>query len=778
MRNKKTVSILLITFVSIIILMGVSLIWYFGFLEESIEELHYEEAITDNDEIADNAVAFLDAKINEEITTLINVEVAHHLLLNDEETILDDHYYKQLEENSEYIRRIEILNLEGDILYSTIPEENRVGINISNYYLFDPLTDIHKLSIGSLRYNSLYNELSIEVAYSGEEVIVYGLISIEFFKIYGEEFKQSFSDKDMMILNNSGKFLYDSKNEQHLIQNYYSDYDELITSIEELESSFFTINGVTSVVSMSSININDWKIIIYESEDSVMATNTISHEYYTSVLIGISSIFTVMLLLLAYILFNDYRRLIRGFQGVTQGIYGADLYPSRIYEINVLRNGFNEMKNKLRQSTTRLEFLAYHDHLTGLPTNNKAIEDFETFKEFESVSILYIDIKRFEVINDNYGYDFGDTFLQFVSSVLSNYLDKLYRVQSDEFIGFLFNKSKSETFNIINKFNLILSQGIEIEDIVIPINLSTGVARYPDHGNQYQDLLKKAIIAAHEVKTIPNQNSLSYDEAESEKYKRRSKIEVTISKALLNNEFSVVYQPIINPFDNTIRGFESLSRWTNEELGTVTPDEFIPILEKTQRISILDLQVIEKSIILIKKINKLYDTNFITSVNVSVDTIMNSKFAATIDSLLSTYNFNPELLELEITESTFVQDFDAITDKMKYLRKKGVKFSEDDFGDAYSSLTYLTRLEIDTLKISKNFLSTILSSNESKVLVETILDLAKKMNYDTIVEGIEDKETLKLFKELGCNFVQGYLFYRPLTEKKLLELIKTKIRGD
>ena len=153
---------------------------------------------------------------------------------------------------------------------------------------------------------------------------------------------------------------------------------------------------------------------------------------------------------------------------------------------------------------------------------------------------------------------------------------------------------------------------------------------------------------------------------------------------------------------------------------------------------------------------------------------MKENFTTMIDDALEKFNYDPTLLELEITESSIIKDFEAVTKKMDYLKSKGVKFSEDDFGDGFSSLTYLTRLNIDTLKISRNFLLSILNNVKNRVLVQTIITLSKRLGFYTIVEGVEDQETYELFKDYGCDYVQGYLFYRPMEEQKLLELVKNK----
>lgn len=769
---KKKLSFLSLVAIVFILMIISSYVIYFVVLDKTIDEVFYDQAYIENNEIANSAVDFLDAKIGQEIDTIIGIEVAHHNLIGVENQVFDREYYETLISNSEYIRRIEVLNLSRDVIYSSDDLSNRVGINISDYYLFDDLVDIHKLAIGKVVYTPHIDELTVEVAYSGEDCIITGLISIDFFREYGDSYKNSFSDKEVMILNAQGKYIYDSYGDQHLIQNYYSDFYELVQNDNANELYIYEINGHDCIVNIEHLNINDWVLVVYESTDSALSLNVMTNNYYSTIIV---ITFVLSLSIMGYIfswVLKDYRLMIRIIGNVSDGIFGDDMKDSKIRELSVLRSGFNKMKNKLRESTSKLEYLAYHDELTGLSTKNKAVVEFKEIRDHsESIAFLYIDINRFEVFNENYGYEFGDSALQYVSTILKSYLDKLYRVQSDEFLGLLLDKSKEEIEEIVEKINSIIAKGIEKNTTVVDIKLNMGISIYPENGLEFDELIQKSILATREVKSKSGDKVMFFNDAHTDRYLRQSNIELRIKQALENDEFNVVYQPIVSAETGEVKRFEALSRWKSPELGVVGPYEFIPILERNHDISMLDKLVISKTM----KFNKLLTTKhhkkLIACVNVSVETIMRPDFIDFIDDQLKQLDYDPTQLEIEITESTIIKDFEGITKKMKYLRAKGVRFSEDDFGDGYSSFTYLTKLEIDTLKISRGFLLNVLENKESIVLINTILYLAKKLNFTTVVEGVEDEEALTLFKERGCDFIQGYLFYKPMPENELIEIV-------
>lgn len=768
-KRKINISVLVIlTFFTSLLITFLS---YRFIFQTKVDNTFFDEAYESNQEIVSSAANFFDAKMDEEISSIIGVEVAHHNIV-DEGVLFDENYYLTILSQQDYLDRIDVLSTDYEVLYSTNEDDNRVGLNLSEYYLFENIIDYHQLQVGKIVYNTKTDSLSLEVAYSGEDVVIVGLISIDFFKLYGDDFQSSFKDKELMILSNKGQYIYDSKNNYHLIQAYNYEMDKQILAAEN--SEIIEIDGEEVIIATDTLEHNDWKIIVYESADSALVNHSVVRNYYlySTLFIFFSSIglSTLLFALIHYSL----RGLVHQMNLIKDGNFNIDVKETRIKELDNLITGFDSMKNEIQKNNKRLEFIAYHDELTGLGNRFKGEIDFEKMNKDEIIIFYYIDVNRFDVINENYGYQIGDKVLMELTSKLKEHFKQVYRMQSDEFLCIEYKKDLTDCIQVFEEVRDDISKGINVEDYKITLELQSGMAQFPLHDSNYANLVQSARIALNEVKLTNNKNYLCFSDIKEKNYLRISKIELLIKEALINKEFSTVYQPVIDMKTEKIRGFEALSRWESKELGVIRPDEFIPILEKLNQVHVLDELVLNRSIQLAKYIHDNVGEKIICSVNMSVETIMREDFTDIIDEAIDKYDFNPKYIELEITESTIVKDFKSIQAKMSYLRNKGVKFSEDDFGDAYSSLTYLTRLDIDTLKISRNFLNSILDSVESRVLVQTIVDLSHKLGFFTIVEGIENKKTFELFKEFDCDYCQGYYFYKPMKDLKLIDIIKDK----
>lgn len=770
MKQRK-VPIIVLLVLTILIAVSISISIYFGVIRSKVDDLYFEEAYVDNQEITNNASLYFESKINEQISVIRGVEVAHHNIANND-GIFDATYYETVIDHNEYIKSLEIFNNSGTILYSSLENENRLGINISNNALVSMIDDIHQLYIGSVVFNQTFNSLCLEVIYSGEDYSVFSLISVSYFQVYGEEFKDSFNGKEIMILDANGKFLYDSYNDHHLIQKRFNEFDSLIDSNNETYQAT-TVNNIESIVSYDHIDLIDGYIVIYESVDSSLSISTIMNGYYTIIMFIIIFIFVSLLVLMFYRFNLELILIISNFGIIGTGNFDEQLKDSAIKEFSILRHSFNDTSVKIKSLNDSLEYVAYHDQLTTLPSRNKAELDFKKLNS-TSVAFIYFDIERFTLINENYGFDVGNEILKDVALLLESFTEYVYRIEGDEYLVMTQYKSFDEIELLISLIQEKVKKGFTVQAYKIFITFKVGVSTFPDLGTNFASLLQNSITPLHFYKKDQIVDYLMYDQELSEKYSRLSKVELLLNSTNISKEFLTVYQPIIDVKTEQIRGFEALSRWSNKELGVISPAEFIPILEKTRRIHIIDSKVLDDTLKLAKFIDKEYGVQLTASVNMSVHTIMRNDFIKMVDSALDRFDYDPSLLELEITESAFIEDFDALSSKMDYFKSKGVKFSEDDFGEAYSSLTYLTKLNIDTLKISRMFLSSILDSVESRILVQTIVGLSKSLGFSTIVEGVEDIETLNLFKKYGCDYVQGYYFYKPMKESALIRLFDTK----
>lgn len=390
-------------------------------------------------------------------------------------------------------------------------------------------------------------------------------------------------------------------------------------------------------------------------------------------------------------------------------------------------------------------------------------------------ALIHINIDNFKTLNYNLGNVFGDCVLKVFSQAINELaygIGELGRLGGDDFglIIHQFNYIK-EIEEVCNKIHERLNKPFEINGDSIFLTVSLGIAVFPHDSSEIDELLKFCDFARYKSKQIGKNKCFFFDKKISEEYFRRALIEVELKKSIIDKELSICYQPQIDSLNNRIIGIEALLRWKNNKLGNVSPDEFIPIAESSGFIVQIGKWVFDE---VLKNVNvwqnRGYKFNTI-SINVSPIQIKESDFIEKVLSGCLKNNIKPSIIELEITEGTLMQISKEKIEELKELMNNGISIALDDFGIGYSSLNYLTKLPISTLKIDKSFVDDI--KNESnQAVIRCIIELSKTLKYKIITEGVETKEQLNLLKELGCNIIQGYYFSKPLPQDEIEDLLK------
>ena len=488
-------------------------------------------------------------------------------------------------------------------------------------------------------------------------------------------------------------------------------------------------------------------------------------------------------------LFNKEGRAIR-FAGSL-----ADIDDSKIAEIKLNENyqeleatyeelfatqaELNSKYEEMKDYQEKLHQNAYHDAMTGLPNRLSLYETWEAFfkKSPEGLSaFLYIDSDNFKFINDTMGHSFGDLFITEIGKRLSTLLrdnQLLYRLGGDEFI-ICDCASKDvkaiEGFaaDIIHSFNT----PFVIADSILYVTVSIGISIYSEHGNSVDALMQHADIAMYRAKSLGKNKYFIYNHDLQTIVKERMDIEKNLRSALKNNEFSLNYQPQLDIRTGEISGFEALLRWTNPELGSVPPLRFIGIAEETHLIIAIGDWVLRKSCEFLKEFYMRGHTKLTIAVNVSILQLLQENFVDSVLETVQSVGLEPSCLELEITESILMQSYQVIRDKLLQLKEAGIKIALDDFGQGYSSLSYLKQLPINTLKIDKCFIDSINSKNPKDNFIDTIIMIGHKMGLVVLAEGVENKEQMDYLIKHKCHMAQGYLISRPVPEEKAAEFFQ------
>lgn len=422
--------------------------------------------------------------------------------------------------------------------------------------------------------------------------------------------------------------------------------------------------------------------------------------------------------------------------------------------------------------------MAFFDPLTDIPNRyllNKWIKEHEDV-DLKNITILFIDLDRFKSINDNFGHAAGDGVLKTIASRLKSCLqenDFISRQGGDEFIIILTNKEdRSEVIRIVKNLIHEVSLPIKVNQKELSLSASIGIStKVLDDikitPKLIESLISQADTAMYHAKKQGG-NTFCFNTPEQNfKIERLYMLEQEIKYALEKNEYYIEYQPLINLGNRNIVAVEALLRWKNENLGYVSPFEFIPVLEDMGLIVPVGKWILKTACQQMKAWQEEGIFLERVAVNVSPMQFRSPHFVKDLQEILEETQLEAAYLELEITEGTIININDSFQTLLE-LQKLGVKVSIDDFGTGYSSLSYLKQLPIDTLKIDKSFINDL--DTDGKIIVNTIISMGKNLKFKVIAEGIEQEEQLVYLEQQKCNEGQGYFFSKPVDSETFKEL--------
>ncbi|HFQ7766436.1 EAL domain-containing protein [Clostridioides difficile] len=418
--------------------------------------------------------------------------------------------------------------------------------------------------------------------------------------------------------------------------------------------------------------------------------------------------------------------------------------------------------------------LAYEDKVTYIGNQNKFYRECSKYlldKPSLNYIIVYFDINNFKMINDTFGYEFGDNLLITIAKALKEELTEgeVYaRLSSDYFA--IFCDYKNGRNKIIRKLDSIRNNIESNLSIVFEISLCVGIYFVEEDEVDIQKAVNKANMARSVAKG-KNINYAIYNEDVRNKLSEESMILDDIKIALVKNQFEVYYQPKFSLVNGEMIGSEALIRWNHPEHGFISPAVFIPIAEKSKLILKIGRFVFERVCTDLSEWKKQGKKIVPVSVNLSRVELYQPDIVKFINKTIQMYNLSSDLIEIEITETVAINELNILKNVLNELRKYGFSISMDDFGTGYSSISCLRDMPIDILKLDKSFLDGIEDDERSRNIAKSIVSLAKSLDLVVIIEGVESKEQAELMKQFGCDLVQGFYFARPMPAKNFLDLL-------
>lgn len=429
-----------------------------------------------------------------------------------------------------------------------------------------------------------------------------------------------------------------------------------------------------------------------------------------------------------------------------------------------------------KQAEARIEFLAHHDALTGLPNRVLLRDRFEhalamSERSRTKVAMLFLDLDNFKVVNDTLGHASGDQLLLEVVTRLTRCTresDTISRQGGDEFILLLNDIPDQETVErIAGEILEHLAEPVDINGHVLNASGSIGVVIYPEDGRDFDGLLQKADTAMYNAKNAGRNTYRFFDDRMNLQAHEHLLLQNRLHQALFRAEFYLHYQPQLEIDSGKVIGVEALLRWNNPELGEVVPARFIPVAEDCGLIVPIGAWVMEEACRQAQILRQSGWPELTMSVNLSALQFRRAGLIETVAGALERSGLPPHLLELELTESILLQDAENNLDTVRRLKALGVRLSIDDFGTGYSSLSYLKRFAVDKLKIDRSFVRDISTDPDDAAIVRAVIQLARSLRLGIIAEGVETQEQLAFLREEGCQEIQGFLFSRPLAPAAL-----------
>lgn len=436
----------------------------------------------------------------------------------------------------------------------------------------------------------------------------------------------------------------------------------------------------------------------------------------------------------------------------------------------------------LKQAHEQIEFLAYHDALTGLPNRLLGRERLEQALIFghqhqEKVGVYFLDIDNFKLINDSHGHSIGDQVLQQVASRLRDCLgeaDTLCRLAGDEFLIVRTAVKDQATLGELGDSLLkVLGPPIFLETGPMDANVSIGIAIYPDDGIDAENLMRNADTALYAAKAGGRRQYQFFNAQMNADLVHNLEVRDSLRLAIAHKQFILHYQPKIDLDTREVTGVEALLRWQHPSRGLTYPDYFITIAEESELIVEIGDWVIEQACQQAAEWQSQGLGFGGIAINISALQFKRRDLVSLVKHHLHQSGLAPSKLELELTESILIEDFPKAMDAIRILRELGVNVALDDFGTGHSSLSYLSRFRLDKLKIDKSFVRNITLNNEHKSLIQSIIIIGKNHNLKTIAEGVETTEEWEILREMGCDEMQGYLISKPLPPAEYEKLHST-----
>ena len=467
----------------------------------------------------------------------------------------------------------------------------------------------------------------------------------------------------------------------------------------------------------------------------------------------------------------------------SMGIYSVETRGSKKVATYQGTYGVARDISSRKKAEKLITYQAYHDLLTKLPNRAMLLDRLDlaikqSVRTRETLIVMFLDLDRFKLINDSFGHVVGDQLLVEVADRLKHEIrtgDTLARLGGDEFMLLLPQPtSRAQAESVAQKLIASLQQPFYLRSKEVYINVSIGIAVFPDDSSDINTLIKNADMAMYGVKSSGKNGYSFYNDKLEHAAAEKISIESGLRNALKNNELEIYYQPQFDARSRRIVGVEALLRWNHPLLGLRAPGYFLEQAEESRIIQQISEWVLNRVATDLFTDAGFLQSDIKVSINLSATDIRQKAFPENLVAFTEAFGIDPARLEIEITENMFMSDIQACTHKLQVLSNRGISIAIDDFGTGYSSLNYLRELPVHTVKIDYSFVSEIEHSRKGAALVAAIVGMAHGLGIDIVAEGVENNQQAEYLESLGCHIMQGFMFCKPIKVEQFLDMVITQ----
>jgi len=781
-KTKKAKSLFQAIFGVETLAISLTLILVGGFTVRILNDSLYRDAVSRNNGIATSVATSLDEMLSRPVDMLKMIRNSMQTMsIESHDREILGYWLEKQNQISGFFETIEVIDRQGTVRLTLPDKSNEIGYDRSHADYYTAIMKGSNVYWSKPMMSASTTTPSVFISIPFQDGVLAGNLDLSYITSLSLRFISEYTNNISISVSDVNGVYIVNRDLEKVNQRLIDPNVDLVRSMLETSrtDSQLSVDKTSMILSVNRLHLTGWYVSVYETTDHAMAIL----KYVLALFLGILVLITLLFLLISGFLTRSLVKEIDSLTLVTrniaEGVFGIFPKQNNYVEFERLAQSFRTMMAKIEHRDRQLEDIAFHDALTGLHNRNylrKILFPSWIEEPDAHFALINLDFDNFMNINDTFGHELGDALLiEFGRRLneVSGLKAEVIRLGGDEFMLVCdIVEGVDRLSEVVSQIKIMTQHPILMNEREIYLTVSVGISIYPKDGRDFDTLIRCCDMAMYDAKEKGRDAHVFFDSVMEAHVTSRMNLEQQLRPALDRNEFSLVFQPQVSIDRKRIRGFEALLRWNNPVLGDVSPNAFIPIMEETRQILKIGAWVAQEACRTIREINNLFGSNYIMAINASPVELKNDGYVQQLISIAQKFNVDPKWIEVEITENIPINFLPDLLESLTRLRAFGFGVSVDDFGTGYSSLSYLHHLPMNLLKVDRSFIANLSQPNDKMSMTEMILIMAHNIGVDAIAEGVETPQQAEILSSLGCEYMQGYYFAKPMRLPDLLDLLE------